>query len=171
MKRANACLALYYQPEDDPDTKLAVRQAFVRALEHVPQWAMLRAFDAWDKSSNRRPTPAEIVILAERELIPFVAELKRRREAAQPQEPRREPPSPEAAAAILEAAGFTAKRMEAVRAAPMASTFAEAEAKASGQGNRHWSETADPDSPEWRALRAARAANALVKPPRQDAAE
>ena len=163
IRRANQCLALYFQADDDAETRLAVRQAFARALDGLPTWAMLRAFDAWEKSSTRRPSPAEIVILAQRELAPFVAEIKRRQ--APPPEPARQTPTAEEAARIMAQAGFTPGRIAAVRSAPMATTFSEAEDRGTtDRASRHWTETADPDGAQWAALRAARANNPLMRP-------
>lgn len=162
MRRANTCLALYYQADDDADTKLAIRQAFVRALDAFPAWAMHAAFDAWERTMQRRPSPGEIVILAERALAPLVRELNFRK-PPEP-EPPRATPSPEEAERIIAAAGFTPARMAAVKAAPMATTFSEAERHAAEPKQPHWSEVADPLGPEWAALRASRAKNALIHP-------
>jgi hypothetical protein len=73
--------------------------------------------------------------------------------------------SPEVAARILEQAGWDGSMAALLRRFPMARSREEAqklEARAAAQV-RHWSETADPDGPEWRALRAARDANPLVQ--------
>lgn len=78
MLRADQCLSLYYQPDEDAKAKLAVRQAFVIALEAVPGWAMHKAFDDWIRTGARRPSPAEIRILADRAIEPFTLELKNR---------------------------------------------------------------------------------------------
>lgn len=78
LKRVNAVLGLYFDPDNDPATKAAVREEFVRALAAYPDWAVQRAFDAWVKTGQRRPTPGEIVILATREIKPMTDELARR---------------------------------------------------------------------------------------------
>lgn len=166
--RVNAVLGLYFDPDNDLATKAAMREEYVRALAAYPDWAVQRAFDAWVKTGQRRPSPGEIVILAERALKPITDELRRRdaakrEEEAWKREEQRRIPTREEANAITAAAGFTPARMQAIRAAPMALTFAEAEARAEAPPVRHWSETANPDGPEWRALRAARAANPIVK--------
>lgn len=109
---------------------------------------MHAAFDAWERSGTRRPAPAEIVNLAQRHMKPLVDEL-RMRELRRAPEPQRSTPTPDEAKAILEEAGFTPERMGAVKAAPLARTFAEAVAKANEPPRtQHWSETADPDGPE-----------------------
>lgn len=79
MLRADQCLALYFQPDEDAKTKLAVRQAFATALETVPQWAMHKAFDEWIRTGTRRPSPAEIRLLADRAIDPFYREAESRR--------------------------------------------------------------------------------------------
>lgn len=79
LKRTNTVLSLYFDPDNSPETKAAVRQEFVVALSGVPAWAMQKAFDAWVKTGQRRPTPGEILILAERELKPIADELARRK--------------------------------------------------------------------------------------------
>lgn len=168
LLRVNAVLGLYFDPDNDLATKAAMREEYVRALAAYPDWAVQRAFDAWVKTGQRRPSPGEIVILADRELKPIADELRRRDEAkrdeeAWKREEQRRVPTPEEANAITAAAGFTPARMDAIRKAPMALTFAEAEARQEDTSARHWSDAADPDGPEWRALRAARAANPIVK--------
>lgn len=172
---ANTTLALYYDPDLDPETKAGVRQAFVRALLPKPVWAVAKAFDAWTRTMQRRPSPGEIVILADREIEPISNELRRRemaeREAeAWRREEQRRIPTPEEANAIMAASGFTPARMDALRHVPQAMTFAEAEERVAAPPVQHWSETADPDSPEWRALQAARDANPLIREMREAAA-
>lgn len=164
LKRTNVCLALYFQADEDADTKLGIRQAFVSALESFPAWAMHAAFDRWERTGARRPSPGEIAILASREVAPLYAEIKRRQaETEARQAPAPNPVTAEAAARILHSAGFTPRRMDAIRSAPMAATFAEAESRTDAPARPHWSETADPEGPEWAALRASRANNALIR--------
>lgn len=67
------------------------------------------------------------------------------------------------AASIMEAAGFTQARTQAVRASPMAGTVEEAMTRAK-QRTPHWSESAAPDDPRWAMVRASRA-NSTVLPP------
>lgn len=165
--RVNAVLGLYFDPDNDLATKAAMREEYVRALATYPDWAVHQAFDAWVKTGQRRPSPGEIVILAERALKPITDELRRRDAAKREEEEwkreeQRRIPTREEASAIMADAGFTPARMQAIHAAPMAMTFAEAEARAEAPPVRHWSETAPPDSPEWRTLRAARAENPLI---------
>lgn len=143
----------------DAATKAAALEAFIRALSHLPTWAVLRAFDAWDRSGTRRPTPAEIVMLAEREIKPITDELGKRQRLAAPAEPDRKPVDRAAAAEIMARAGFTARRMEALRASPMSASMEEAERAVSGlQGSQHWSDGLTDDDPRMVALKNARAA-------------
>jgi hypothetical protein len=91
LKRANTVLALYFDPDNDPATRAAVRKEFVVALSAYPDWAIQKAFDVWVKTGQRRPTPGEIGILVGRELKPIADELSRReREAAEAREARSE---------------------------------------------------------------------------------
>lgn len=84
LARTNAVLALYYDPDLEPETKAAIREEFVRALATYPIWAIHKAFDNWTRTAARRPTPGEIVILGAREMQPLTDELNRReREAAE----------------------------------------------------------------------------------------
>lgn len=114
-----------------------MRQSFLTALEPFPLWAILRAFDAWERQHRRRPSPAEIVALAKGEVEPYarVYDDRRRQEQAQAEYQRslmRKPVDRRAASEIMELAGFTPKRIEAVKAARMANTFSEAEAALRG---------------------------------------
>lgn len=89
LKRVNAVLGLYFDPDNDPDTRAAMRQEFVVALASYPDWVVQRAFDAWVKTGQRRPTPGEIVILVGREMKPITDEIaKREREARERAEAR-----------------------------------------------------------------------------------
>ncbi len=164
---ANTTLALYFDPDLDPETKAGIRQAFVVALCDRPLWAVTRAFDAWVRTMQRRPSPGEIGILADRELRPMTDELARRqrdqREREEAERQRRDAVvSKDAAAQIMARAGFTPGRMAAVARAPMSLTFAEAERISEAPPVQHWTETADPDGPEMAALRRARDANPHV---------
>lgn len=77
-------MALYYDPDLEPETKAAIREEFVRALATYPVWAVHKAFDSWTRSATRRPTPGEIVILVSREMKPLTDEVNRRaKEAAE----------------------------------------------------------------------------------------
>ena len=156
---------MYFDPDNDPETKAAMRESFVRALSQIPAWAMHRAFDRWEKTQQRRPSPGEIVILAERELKPMVDEVAKRKrdydaEEAELAERKARRVSADTAAAILDRAGFTPRRMEAVRAAPMARSLDEAAERFAPA--KHWSETAAPDDPRWDVLRVSRAASGLA---------
>ena len=173
LRRVNAVLVLYFDPTLDPATRAKVREEFVRALAGFPNWAVQRAFDAWVKTAARRPSPGEIVILAQRQMDPLQDELARRRklrDAAQAdaQERARQRPSADQAASLLELAGFTPKRMEAIQRYPMATSFAEAERDAQDSA-RHWTEREPADSAAMAQLRAGRDENALIRDARRAA--
>lgn len=168
LRRVNVCLATYFEPENTPELRSQIRQAYVRALADIPTWAMHQAFDAWEKTGVRRPSPAEILILAQRKLQPITDELARRQKdhdarIEEERAARSRCPSPEDAARIVDAAGFTPKRLADLRQSPMALTFGEAEAAGAPPKPAHWTETAAPDSRDMERLRAARAANPLVQ--------
>lgn len=169
LARTNTCLALYFEPDpDDPDARAAVREAFIRALAHIPEWAMHNAFDDWQRTMTRRPSPGEIVILAERELQPFVREVadRQRAEAAAAEAAagmERTPEDRRQAQEIIERCGFTAKMTEAIRKNPMENSIAGAmDAAISPERVPHWSEREPPDGPTWKQLEAARAANPII---------
>ena len=76
---------------------------------------MHKAFDGWERTSTRRPSPAEIVILAERELKPLAEELGRRkadqaRADAERQASAKRRVTPEAMERIMAEAGFRPKQ-------------------------------------------------------------
>lgn len=95
LARTNAVLALYYDPDLEPETKAAIREEFVRALASYPIWAVHKAFDAWARSAQRRPTPGEIVILVAREMQPLTDELNRRKKEDAEKRDHRPDPTPE----------------------------------------------------------------------------
>ena len=144
--------------------KAGLLEAFVVALAPYPAWATAQAFDEWMATRKHRPSPADIAEIARAKTRRLRDEIEdrqrqeqRRTEAAQPAAHV----DPEAAASILAQAGFTPQRIQAIRAAPMAATFAAAEAQTAGRAP-HWTETVAPESPEMAVLRAARAANQLI---------
>lgn len=168
LKRVNAVLANYYDPDFDAETKALARAEFLTALKSFPDWAVQQAFDAWVKSGTRRPSPGEIVILVNRALKPLADELARREkmaaekaeyEAAQARAPR----CKEMAERIMQTKGFTPKRINDIRSRPMANTWAEVDAVSDPQAAPlHWSVGKADDSPEMAALRRARAENPLM---------
>lgn len=153
--------------------RAAMLREFVAALDNLPNWALEIAFDKWARTGARRPTPAEIRLLAERELQPLTDELARRKriedEAAE--EARRREVTPEMAQRAADAmarAGFTADKLAAIRSFPMERSLdVAAERQAELEAPRpHWTDRADMD-PELRAmhektLAKARAGNTLI---------
>lgn len=172
LQRANEVLSTpgYFQPEIDPHTRAANLQAYVKALLSLPLWAVMRGFDDWVRTGPaRQPTPGDIRSLAEMHIRPITDEIARRRKVAdqlaeEEAERQRKRVTPEAAARIMQEAGFTEGRISAVRRFPLSKSQSEAVQKmrdfeAPGE---HWSDKADPDGPEWAALRASRAASGLL---------
>ena len=163
VERARVCLKLYYDPDMDAQDRADMLNLFAKALQQYPKWAVARGFDDWEKTGTRRPSPAEIGILAGRAVKEITDELAKRRVNSAPPPKERQPVDAAEAERIMQRAGFTAKRMEAVRRSPMANTFADAEAVFDAPRKPHWTETADPDGPDMAQLRAARAANPLIQ--------
>jgi hypothetical protein len=170
LKRVNAILANYYDPDFDAETKALARGEFLVALKGFPDWAVQRAFDSWVKTATRRPSPGEIAILASRALKPLSDELAlRAKERAAQDEYKREaeraPHCKEMAERIMQTNGFTAKRFGDIKKRPMANTWADVDAVSDpAPAPLHWSVGKVDDSPEMAALRAARAANPLMNP-------
>lgn len=136
LMRANTVLSLYFDPDTTPEMRAAMREEFVRALASYPDWAVQRAFDAWVKRHNRRPSPGEIAILAQAEISEMFTELKRR-EPAKPTD-RMDACTPEAAKRILTEAGFTPRYMQAVAKSPMAGS--RDEVLSSFNARPHWTD-------------------------------
>ena len=160
--RARKCLRLYFDPDMDNEDRAEMLGSFARALREYPKWVVAKGFDDWERTSaGRRPSPGEIVILASRVVKEITDELARRKREQAP-DPEAAPPRVEGCAAerIMAAAGFTPKRIAAVRAAPMANSFGEAEARAAEPPVRHWTESATPA--QLAQLQAARDANPLI---------
>jgi len=163
LERARVCLKAFYDPGMDDRDRAALLDEFARALRNVPRWAVAKGFDAWMRTRTRRPSPAEINIEAQAAIRELTDELAHRKRMAEPEAPPPPRVDAETAARTLQQHGFTPKRMEAIRKAPMASTFAEALARSEEPPRPHWTETADPDGPAMRALRAARDTNPIVQ--------
>jgi len=162
--RARVCLKLFYDPDMDAADRAEMLDNFAKALSGYPRWAVSKGFDDWERTMQRRPSPAEIGILASRAVKEITDELRRRQPPAQPPSypsPDRQPISAEAANEILARAGFGPDRTLAVKRFPMAGTIEEAEEGVKVR-KAHWSDTAAPDDPAWRQLRASRAASGLV---------
>ena len=117
LKRTNAVLALYYDPDLEPETKAAIREEFVRALSSYPIWAVHKAFDSWARSGTRRPTPGEIVILVAREMQPLTDELARRAKQEAEQRDYKPEPTAEEMARRREFAQATLERLGYAKAA------------------------------------------------------
>ena len=168
LERANTVINLGFIPDWTPAERAGVLDEFRKALRDLPGWAIKRAFSQWVRTHPRRPSPAEIVLLAERAMEPITNELAARRKAADRQaeekaEMNRRPMTPDQANAICEIGGFTPKHFEAVRNGPCVRTREELAARAITAKVAHWTETEPPDSPKMQALRKSRAKNQLVQ--------
>lgn len=149
LDRTRAVLKLYYEPESSPVERMAVIEEFRRALTGYPRWAVVGAYDGWVAQHSRRPSPSEIVILAQRRVQPLTDEIAARRKAATPaDEDRSERITPERAVEIMREMGFGPNEDEGERDAT---------------NRAHWSENAPEDDPRWESVRAARAANPIIQ--------
>jgi len=164
LDRARVVLKLYYDPAMDDLDRADMLDEFRKALSHMPKWAVAKGFDEWARTMSRRPSPAEIAILAQRAIRSIADELadrvKMNAPASLPPEPRSDDEKARASR-IMEMAGFTPKRIDAVRSRPMARSDAELYDE-NKEHRPHWTETVAPDSAEMEQLRAARAANPLM---------
>lgn len=125
--------------------------------------AACRAFIAGNP--NKPPHEGHILALIEAARVKFLQD-QARAKPPEPEPPRPAPISKEAAREIMDRVGFTPKRIGDIIAAPMANTFAEAEAIAARPAFTHWTERATPD--QMAALQALRAANPLMNPGAED---
>lgn len=168
LKRVNAVLANYYDPDFDAETKALARAEFLTALKSFPDWAVQQAFDDWVKSGTRRPAPGEIVILVNRAMKPMADELARRaKEQTELREHKREaeraPVCKETAERIMQTNGFTVKRFGDMKKRPMANTWAEVDAVSDpAAAPPHWTEGKSPDDPQMVALLRARSKNPIM---------
>lgn len=168
MDRARRCLKLYFEPDMTAEDRVAILEAFARALRDFPRWAVSRAFDGWEREQRRRPSPGDIVALTRAALQPVRDELAERQKALQPPEPPRVRSEAEKAAAneVLRRAGFTPRRMEVLPR--KAEGGAPEQTEAHAPRPTHTFRTLDSVGLE--VLRAARNANPLVQAARADAA-
>ena len=90
LERADTALKLGYVPDWTPEERARVLDEFRKALRDLPMWAVKRAFSEWNRTMARKPSPAEIAILAKREMKPIFDEIADRRKAEErEQEARR----------------------------------------------------------------------------------
>ncbi|MGX9855797.1 hypothetical protein ACR03S_10210 [Limimaricola variabilis] len=168
QRRARTTLGFHYQPERSDAEMARTLERFARALMDLPLWAVFAGFDDADRTIARRPSPAEVRMLAQRRLQPITDELARRRKDAEEREAERRAReaqrcSREEAERICASRGFTPRRFGAVAVRPMATSREELEVAAAAPPKPHWSETVAPDSADMQALRDARAANPLMR--------
>lgn len=174
IERTRICLRLYFDPAMPADERAKMIDLYARALRDLPKWAVSQAFDDWERTESKKPTPADIRHRAEARMKPVLEELEYRRKEERSRKESmqggyRPPVDPEKAQKILDDVGLTMKRLNLMRRFPMANSFEEAEAldtpdPESRQG-KHWSDGLPPDDPQWEALRKARAASYLIKTP------
>lgn len=155
----------------DPQERAEMLNLYAKALGGLPRWAVSQAYDQWERTESRKPTPADIVKLAEDRMRPIREELEHRRKIEREKKewqasdgrPRMDP---EAMQRILDEAGMTKERIAMVRRFPMAGSMEEAEKLEEPEVGkpRHWSDGLTEDHPEMIALRKARAASIVIPP-------
>jgi len=165
-------LSHYFRPEDDEAVMRAQAGDWIDILKGFPQYAIEKACREYlVEEPRRKPTPGAIVELC-RKCMPRPVIGESPETLALPK-PERTDADRYAAIAIMDKLGFTPKRMELVRKAPLARSIDEAEARAIAGRVSHWSDTATPDDPRWEMLRKSRIAAGMIQdtPKRMDAAE
>lgn len=136
LREARLVINLGYVPDWSPQEFADVLDAFRVALRDLPRWAVGHAFFEWRRTRPRRPSPAEIRILAQRAIEPITEELARRRKVSAQNEQassRKPAVSKDRADEIMAEKGFNPRRLALVRRFPMARTVAEADEKAEAQ--------------------------------------
>lgn len=168
LDRLNSMLVPFYEP-DDADTRTRLRSEFMLAMSRLPTWACLVGMDEAARTCERRPTPAHVVNLAKAAMRPIQDELARRDRIENQRLLDDTGPTwdeRQRSLRLMEEIGFTPRRLDAVRAAPMARTIEEAVPEVEVK-RPHWSEGQDPNSPAMRQLQEARNANRLVQDARR----
>jgi hypothetical protein len=161
MGRIVTLLSHYYRPDDDPEILRAQAADWYAVLKGFPIYAINGAcVDYLASEPRRKPAPGAIVELC-RKLMPKPRLGGQDDERMAIPKPERSIDERARAEAFLERAGFTPKRMEAVRAYPMVRSEEELNEKIS-KPVPHWTETVAPDSQDMQQLRKARLANRLM---------
>lgn len=157
--RARTVCGLYYDPhQGDKAEKARAYAEFGKVLRNFPAWSVSQAFDIWVRDKSHRPSPNDIAVLAGKRIAAMRREVERREPVVAQKVHKEE--SRTDGSDICAAAGFTPKRLQMMRAAPMATTFDEA--KQPEAKKPHWSETAAPDDKRFAMLKASRAKSALI---------
>lgn len=146
---------------------------WLNVLSDLPKDAISQACDGYLRDQPRvRPTPAEIRQRAHgwlkakgRISAPRLGSDDDKRLALP--KPERTQEEREEGQRIMDRAGFTPKRLDAVRRKRMARDEAELYAADNAERPAHWTETAAPDDPRWEALEKARADNPLIREARE----
>lgn len=155
----------------DPQERAEMLNLYVKALGGLPRWAVSQAYDQWERTESRKPTPADIVKLAEARMRPMREELEHRRKSERERQEAqsehvRPRVDPEVAQRILDEAGMTKDRIGLVRKFPMAGSMEEVD-KMDGPEDgalRDWSHGLPDDDPKMVALRKARAESMVIPP-------
>jgi hypothetical protein len=161
MGRIVTLLSHYYRPDDDPEIMRAQAGDWYVVLKGFPIYAINQAcVDYLTDEPRRKPAPGAIVELC-RKIMPKPRLGVQDDERMALPRPEKSQEERERASRFLAQAGFTPKRIEAIRSRPMARTHDELFAERADE-RLHWTETVAPDSPEMQQLRKARLANPLM---------
>jgi len=152
----------------DDAARAGAIQEFCESLQRAemnPQWAVEQAIDRWIDTKHRMPSPGELRTTLAHILEPFTAEIARRQKLAKAQVEfeeanKRDVPSADVAQAICDRAGFTAKRIADIQAAPptVAPTDIEAGAGHTASQKVPYSERRHPDD-----IRISRLRNTIMR--------
>ena len=173
IERTNAIYNIGFVSPMSPQERAQVIDEYRRVLRVFPLWVIEQAFDNASREFQRRPTPGELVVLADRAKRPIADEIARRRKQLEKSDAAHgdqvtDRIGAEDAERLCQAAGFTPKRIDELRRAPMAVSFAEAEVKAYAPSKPDWTQSAS--QAQLDQLRSERDANPLVQAARADAA-
>ena len=135
-----------------------------KVLSEFPKWAVVKAFNEWERTGKHRPAPAALADIARAEVGKLAAELKMRQTFAGTTEPRPDKTFDQKVGAerILSKFKFTKERFDAVKRNCMAGNEEELYAS-KATINTHWTDNEPADSPRMSSLRKARSENQLMR--------
>ena len=164
LNRTRTCLKLYYDPDMSATDRAEMIDSYAAALRSIPKWAVAQAFNQWERDKTHRPSPANLVGLANAAIKRMTDELSHRRKMAERpvDKPAKTVDELANAERALQRAGFTAKKFDMVGRKRMATTEAELYQHDMQDRVPHWTEKVGADDPKMEALRRARAENPIM---------
>ena len=88
LDRTRTCLKLYYDPDMSAADRADMMDSYRKALSSRPKWAVAKAFDEWERTGTRRPSPADLDKLAGKAMQVLTDEIARRKKDEAVQAPR-----------------------------------------------------------------------------------